>query len=312
MKDKLKRPDYQKMYQILIMRMGRNFNRYVFILLGFHIFDSLLMSLCFMPLGAAPGESGISIANFAVSTVLLFLGSTVSVQLGLGLIKSISRVLKGESFVAADLIYAFSTRKQTKPLKTAVFFAFLFLIASGISAAVIFFNLDFFGGFDLSEFLPAAFLETEGMERAFSLGLSFLGLFLLFCVLVVLPFVFMFCEASDFRNPSVFDSAKKCVGVMSGCFFHYIGFYFFVALKNILIIAICITVQMRLGGGESTIKGIFSSMLGFIAFLHEYTLILKFYVSIPVYWYSILGMNGMLNGSVPSEKNGEDNESPSE
>ncbi|MCQ2249008.1 MAG: hypothetical protein MJZ50_08355 [Treponema sp.] len=309
MKDKLKRPDYKKMYQILIMRMGRNFNRYIFILLGFHIIDSLLASFCIFPLSVDLKERGISVVSFAFSAILLFLGCIVSVQLALGLIKSISRALKGESFVAADLFYAFTTKKETKPLRTAVFFAFLFLIAEGIAAAVVFFNLDFFGSLDLSEFLPAQLLETEGMERAFSIGLSFIGLFLLFCILVVLPFVFMFCEASDFRNNSVFDSAKKCVGVMSGCFFHFIGFYFFIAIKNILIIAICISVQMRFGGSESTIAGIFSSILGFIAFLHEYTLVLKFYVSIPVYWYSILGMNGMLNG--PSESTGT-NESSAE
>lgn len=291
---KLLRPEYNRMYEVMKVKLVKNLSKCIFVLLIFHLVQSFLFSLTLSPLLSAEKNS-ISISTFVFATLSTVFVFFISFQFIYGMISYFTKLILSR----LDIMGVFSSGFRDKTKRAhflSIFFTFIFIIAALLGFTVIYFYKNeilfvvqnYFVEEDMEQ-------ETIKLAKAVSLLSVFCSVFFPTVILLLIPFLFTWNILIDDKKISFFAALKKSCSLMIKNYFHFIGFVFYTCIKNIVFIILLFSINLALGSNNSVITNFISILIGFFAFTQQYTIIAKAYTSIPIYYYSLLSVNGMIN-----------------
>ena len=290
---KLIRPEYRRMQEVVRVRLSQQLSKCVFVLLLFHPVQLFVFSVTMFPMVSTAGSKP---SYLAIGISLLLTGGVVwtSFVFMYGIINFFTKVVLGRRDVMR--VFTSGFRDRTRRSFGA---AFVFSIIFAISAALALFVILTFK--DRIFMLASDYFLDDGTEqqtvnfvRAASLALVFCSVFFVSAIFISIPFLFTWNILLDDKKISVASAIVKSLSLMGRNYFHYIGFVISICLKNVFFIVILVFINSRISSAASSLSTIFSMIIGFFAFIHEYTILAKAYASIPVYYYSLLSVNGMI------------------
>ena len=290
---KLIRPEYRRMQEVVRVRLSQQLGKCVFVILHFHLVQSFVFSVTrsLMVSTACSKPS-----YLAIGISLLLTGGVVwtSFVFMYGIINFFTKIVLGRRDVMR--VFTSGFRDRTRRSFGA---AFVFSIIFAISAALALFVILTFK--DRIFMLASDYFLDDGTEqqtvnfvRAASLALVFCSVFFVSAIFISIPFLFTWNILLDDKKISVASAIVKSLSLMGRNYFHYIGFVISICFKNVFFIVILVFINSRISSAASSLSTIFSMIIGFFAFIHEYTILAKAYASIPVYYYSLLSVNGMI------------------
>ncbi|MDO4505713.1 MAG: hypothetical protein Q4B64_02060, partial [Spirochaetales bacterium] len=279
--------------EVMRVRLGKNLSKCVFIILLFHLVQSFLFSLTMSPVMAG-GTNGLSFSTFALSAVSTDFVFFFSFQFLYGILSFFTKVILARKDVMG--VFSSGLRDRTRRAHfVSVVFTVIMIVAAVIASAVIFFHKQ-----DILDLVAEVFLdpsaEKENVAFASTVGLAavFCAVFFGCGMFLSIPFLFSWNILFDDKKISAPKAMGKSFSLMIGKYFHFIGFVIYACLKNIVFIIIFFGINTMLSARNSIISNFFSMLIGFLAFTQEYTIVAKAYASIPVYYYSLLSENGMI------------------
>ena len=290
---KLIRPEYRRMQEVVRVRLSQQLSKCVFVILLFHLVQSFVFSVTMSPMVSTAGSKP---SYLAIGISLLLTGGVVwtTFVFMYGIINFFTKVVLGRRDVMR--VFTSGFRDRTRRSFGA---AFVFSIIFAISAALALFVILTFK--DRIFMLASDYFLDDGTEqqtvnfvRAASLALVFCFVFFVSAIFISIPFLFTWNILLDDKKISVASAIVKSLSLMGRNYFHYIGFVISICLKNVFFIVILVFINSRISSAASSLSTIFSMIIGFFTFIHEYTILAKAYASIPVYYYSLLSVNGMI------------------
>ena len=290
---KLIRPEYRRMQEVVRVRLSQQLSKCVFVILLFHLVQSFVFSVTMSPMVSTAGSKP---SYLAIGISLLLTGGVVwtSFVFMYGIINFFTKVVLGRRDVMR--VFTSGFRDRTRRSFGA---AFVFSIIFAISAALALFVILTFK--DRIFMLASDYFLDDGTEqqtvnfvREASLALVFCFVFFVSAIFISIPFLFTWNILLDDKKISVASAVVKSLSLMGRNYFHYIGFVISICFKNVFFIVILVFINSRISSAASSLSTIFSMIIGFFAFIHEYTILAKAYASIPVYYYSLLSVNGMI------------------
>ena len=290
---KLIQPEYRRMQEVVRVRLSQQLSKCVFVILLFHLVQSFVFSVTMSPMVSTAGSKP---SYLAIGISLLLTGGVVwtTFVFMYGIINFFTKVVLGRRDVMR--VFTSGFRDRTRRSFGA---AFVFSIIFAISAALALFVILTFK--DRIFMLASDYFLDDGTEqqtvnfvRAASLALVFCSVFFVSAIFISIPFLFTWNILLDDKKISVASAIVKSLSLMGRNYFHYIGFVISICLKNVFFIVILVFINSRISSAASSLSTIFSMIIGFFAFIHEYTILAKAYASIPVYYYSLLSVNGMI------------------
>lgn len=291
-KEKLKNPEYKRMYQVLRERLAKNIARSVLLLLLFNVMLSFLLTSGFSPAMLFNGSG----AGYAISFVFTSLILIVVFTLAYGIVADFTNVVLGKRNSPGGIFSGFF-EKSKRIFYASVFFTLVVFLVACISAALIFVFKEKI--ISCSSFFSQAFsnenlnqLDSEKIAKAFTVALFYTVIFFFVFVFCFLPFIFVWNAFLENKKINLKDAIKKSLFIIRGRYFHYMGFVIFVCLKNFAVLFAAVFLNAVLSGKNNFI----SLLLGFYAFLQYYTILSKVYYCIPIYYFSFLSVNGMIGG----------------
>ena len=294
---KLIRPEYRRMQEVVRVRLSQQLSKCVFVILLFHLVQSFVFSVTMSPMVSTAGSRP---SYLAIGISLLLTGGVVwtSFVFMYGIINFFTKIVLGRRDVMR--VFTSGFRDRTRRSFGA---AFVFSIIFAISAALALFVILTFK--DRIFMLASDYFLDDGTEqqtvnfvREASLALVFYSVVFVSAIFIFIfisiPFLFTWNILLDDKKISVASAIVKSLSLMGRNYFHYIGFVISICLKNVFFIVILVFINSRISSAASSLSTIFSMIIGFFAFIHEYTILAKAYASIPVYYYSLLSVNGMI------------------
>lgn len=280
------------MYEVMRVRLAKVLSKCVFIILLFHLSQSFLFSITLSPAMAAGGKMNYFALVFSsVSTAFVFFLSFLFLY---GIISYFTKVILARKDVMR--VFTSGLRDKTKRAHfVAAAFSCLFILAAVVAFTVVLkFRDEIYlvasTYYDQDE-TPE---ETVRLIKAFSLAIVFCIIFFVSALVVSIPFLFSWNILFEDKKISAARAMAKSFSLMSRNCFHFVGFVIYCCFKNVVFIALLFVINMYLSKSESFISNFVSMLVGFFAFVQEYTIIVKAYCSIPVYYYSLLSVNGMV------------------
>lgn len=289
------------MYEVIRVRLGKNLGKCIFALLLFHLGQSFLYSFTLSPLMVS-GRGGVP----AYGTVAFSLVSTLCVVfLSFMFLYGILNFFTKTILARRDVMRVFSSGfrdKTRRAKKLSLFFTFIFAVCASLGTIVIMRFRGHIAGIVVSNAdsygIPA---ESLDFAKAIALAVVFCGVFFIAMLLLVLPFLFSYNVLFDDKKITVAGALKKSAVYMIPKFFHFIGFVIYVCIKNVIFISIIFAMNMYVSRSQSMIANLFSMLLAFFAFTQEYSIVAKAYASVPVYYYSLLSVNGLVDSGKRNE-----------
>lgn len=290
---KLIRPEYRRMQEVVRVRLSQQLSKCVFVILLFHPVQLFVFSVTMFPMVSTAGSKP---SYLAIGISLLLTGGVVwtSFVFMYGIINFFTKIVLGRRDVMR--VFTSGFRDRTRRSFGA---AFVFSIIFAISAALALFVILTFK--DRIFMLASDYFLDDGTEqqtvnfvREASLALVFYSVVFVSAIFISIPFLFTWNILLDDKKISVASAIVKSLSLMGRNYFHYIGFVISICLKNVFFIVILAFINPRISSAASSLSTIFSMIIGFFTFIHEYTILAKAYASIPVYYYSLLSVNGMI------------------
>lgn len=294
---KLIRPEYRRMQEVVRVRLSQQLSKCVFVILLFHPVQLFVSSVTMFPMVSTAGSRP---SYLAIGISLLLTGGVVwtSFVFMYGIINFFTKIVLGRRDVMR--VFTSGFRDRTRRSFGA---AFVFSIIFAISAALALFVILTFK--DRIFMLASDYFLDDGTEqqtvnfvREASLALVFYSVVFVSAIFIFIfisiPFLFTWNILLDDKKISVASAIVKSLSLMGRNYFHYIGFVISICLKNVFFIVILAFINPRISSAASSLSTIFSMIIGFFTFIHEYTILAKAYASIPVYYYSLLSVNGMI------------------
>lgn len=298
-KKKFNCPEYKRMHEVLKVRLGEHLWKSVLMIFLFNVLVSFLLTAGLSPAMMLTGR--LAYAGYALSAAFTFLMVAVIFSLSYGMISQFTDNALGRKKYGTRLFLAFS-EPSDRVLKACVFFSSVATAIAVLSAAAMaFFKEPALAEF--SRFLPAALgNEAPDEETVKALKALFLAFAycIIFCVLFAfsfLPFIFVWNAFLEDKKIRFFGALKKSILIVKGRYFHYMGFVLFSCIKNILMLAAASALQFFISQQDGSTLGFVSVLLGFFAFMQYYTVLSKLYYCIPIYYYSFLSVNGLIDAA---------------
>lgn len=290
-KEKLKNPEYKRMYQVLRERLARNTAHTILLLLLFNVILSFLLTSGFSPAMIFNGFAG-----YAFSVVFTFLILIVVFTILYGIVADFTGIVLGKKISSGGIFCGFF-EKSKRIFYSSVFFTLIVVFVAFVSAALIFVFKEKI--ISCSDFFAEAFstgdlsrIDSEKIAKSFALALFYTAFFFLIFAFSFLPFIFVWNAFLEDKKISLKNAVAKSLFIIHGRYFHYLGFVIFVCLKNFAVLFIAVFFNAIISEKNNFI----SLLLGFYAFIQYYMILAKIYYCIPVYYFSFLSVNGMIGG----------------
>ena len=290
---KLIRPEYRRMQEVVRVRLSQQLSKCVFVILLFHLVQSFVFSVTMSPMVSTAGSKP---SYLAIGISLLLTGGVVwtTFVFMYGIINFFTKVVLGRRDVMRVFTSGFRDRTR-RSFGSAFVFSIIFAISAALALFVILTFKDRIFMLASDYFLDdGTEPQTVNFVRAASLAVVFCFVFFVSAIFISIPFLFTWNILLDDKKISVASAIVKSLSLMGRNYFHYIGFVISICFKNVFFIVILVFINSRISSAASSLSTIFPMIIGFFAFIHECTILEKAYASIPVYYYSLLSVNGMI------------------
>ncbi len=288
----LLKPDYGRMYGVMCEGLKRNLGKAISYLFIFEFLYAFASSVCLFPVSGKKLDFSMRNVNLLVTVGLFFILSIFSFMIVSGLNRVFTCMSRNIKYSFHDIFSCFQNDFKRSFYISTVFALILigaifcvFYIYLMNRTAIDGFMTDYFKLLDTQEFELVDFV-VKSVSVVLLSGTIFL--------LVALPFMFVWNILSDYDTLGAFVSLKNSFVLMVPRYFHFIGFVIFSVFKNVFFIVVLFTINSMIA--ESALY-ILSIGIGFLIFLQQYTIFSKIMISLPIYYYSLLSLNGMLPSS---------------
>ncbi|WP_407399513.1 hypothetical protein [Treponema sp.] len=300
---KLMRPEYRRMYEVMRLRLGKNLSKCVFIILIFNLLQSFLFGLTLSPI-VVSFKTEVNPVNFVFSALSTSFVFFFSFQFLYGIISYFTKLMLARRDVMGVFTSGLNDRTKRAHFVSMIF-SLIMVVSALLAAAFVVLNKERILAVGM-EFVESDTEEALTLINSASIFLVFCAIFFICGILLSVPFLFSWNILIDDKKISAVGALLKSFSLMVRNYFHYIGFVIYACFKNVMFVLIFFGINLNLSGKDSVAANLCAMLLGFLAFIQQYTIIAKVYTSIPIYYYSLLSVNGMIS----SEKN--ENESSSE
>src|SRR5574344_891229 len=291
-KQKLQKPKYRIMLAVLDQCARKNVNKAVFAILLYAIIQSLIFSISMVPMLLAEEGSGIQISEqnlqmpstptIAITLILAFIAAVLIIMMNYGLFVIMARMVEKKYVTIGYLFSGFTDRPRI--MKASMLYAVILSFGTIICAALI------------AVFQPQAqaFITNKGLTTAVEL----LALvYLLLLVILLLPFVFVWMLLYTDKNLTPLKAFSISIRLRFGHVFHFIGVIFASGGINLLIaIGLSVAVYAIPTDASSPLQ-VLSVFLSMIAFVTEYIAMVRMYLAVPIYFFSLTGVMHVHSGT---------------
>ncbi|HAZ96103.1 MAG TPA: hypothetical protein DCW73_02410, partial [Treponema sp.] len=260
-KEKLKNPEYKRMYQVLRERLAKNIARSVLLLLLFNVMLSFLLTSGFSPAMLFNGSAIGYVISFVFTSLILIVVFT----LAYGIVADFTNIVLGKKNSSGGIFCGFF-EKSKRIFYSSVFFTLVVVFVAFVSAVLLFIFKEKI--ISCSSFFSEVFsnenlnqLDSEKIAKAFTLALFYTAIFFFVFVFCFLPFIFVWNAFLENKKIDLKNAIRKSLFVIRGRYFHYLGFVIFVCLKNFAVLFVAVFLNAVLSGKNNFI----SLLLGFYA-----------------------------------------------
>ncbi len=297
---KLKRPEYKKMYEVVKQNLAPYYSRGILEILVVSFFKYFLVFFALSPILKASLSQTVStqtyLFSFIFSAILVFLARIICEILNFGLVIYFSNAIVSKNAKFSDCFSAFS-KFSSHPYKIGTIFALISTFALLIDFILLFAFKNFFT-FDFSSIDFSLEINQQNLQDIFMNYYPKIMILVLVFALVYYAikmfFVFTWSVLRDFSSESTKRIFQKNFMMIHRNYFHFIGFNFYINLKNLAILIACSALQFAIPENLAQRLELLSVVLNFVVFIEEFTILAKIYSSIPIYYYSLLSVNDLI------------------
>lgn len=296
---KLKRPEYKKMYEVVKQNLSPYYSRGILEILIVSFFKYCLVFFALSPLLKASLSQTVSsqtyLFSLIFSAILVFLVRIICEILNFGLVIYFSNAIVSKNAKFTDCFSGFN-KFSSHPYKIGTIFALISTLALLVDFILVFSFKDFFS-FDFPAEVNAQNIQDVFANSVMNYYPKMMILILVFALIyyaIKIFFVFTWSVLRDFSSESTKQIFQKNFMMIHKNYFHFIGFNFYINLKNIAILAACYVIQLVIPENVAQKLELLSIVLNFIVFIEEFTILAKIYSSIPIYYYSLLSVNDLI------------------
>ena len=296
---KLKRPEYKKMYEVLKQNLSPYYSKGILEILIVSFFKYCLVFFALSPLLKASLSQTVSsqtyLFSLIFSAILVFLARIICEILNFGLVIYFSNAIVSKNAKFTDCFTGFN-KFGSHPYKIGTIFALISAFAILIDFVLVFSFKDFFS-FDFPAEINHQNIQDVFANSVMNYYPKMMILILVFALIyyaIKMFFIFTWSVLRDFSSGKTKQIFKKNFMMIYRNYFHFIGFNFYINLKNIIILIVCYVIQFALPQNIAEKLELLSVLLNFIVFIEEFTILAKIYSSIPVYYYSLLSVNDLI------------------
>ena len=278
-----KKPSYKIMLAVLDQCSKKNLMKAVFSIFAYSIIESVIFILTMIPFVGSMTSSGTSItAAVSVSTkiyvltlVLFIIACVVIMMLNYGLTVVMSRMVEKNYVTIGHLFSGFKSDKRI--LKAGIIFTFLFALGTVITVALLLaFNIK----------IDATSLTDENL---YSTVVVVFCIFSLTMLVLLLPFVFVWVILYTDKKIKPFAAFKKSFKLLFSHVFHFIGFVLISGGINLIITIVVTVLSSFIPSNASSAMQLLSFFLSMVVFVAQYIALVRMYMALPIYFYSIEG-----------------------
>lgn len=291
------RPDYNRMYEVMKRTLAP--------FLGTLTFSVMLSEIIPFVLVSVLSAVTISVASFAVSSVLfcvsMILTMFVSLSLVVCTINQASKITLGKGTSISTFFEPFFTKGKSLFSATAIL-ALVQIVSFLVVFAAIMANREFFS--PALKVFEKEIVSVEALQNDLASIMPYyfvsIALYSVVGCALSIPFLFVWNVKETEKNISFLGAVKKSASILMPNYFHYVGFNFYVVFKNLLVIAVLVGINSLVS--RVSFLAFFSLVAGFLILLQQYTVISKIIDCVPVYYYSYMSVNGLLNSPERSDE----------
>ena len=282
MKDKKKKimPDYRYMHVHLNQCLRQNMSKALFSVLLYFGITAFIYSVALFP-SVMLSEESVSINSIAcnvLSIILVILCTVVKNMMNYDLNAMVTNMVNKDYVTMGFLFIAFRD-KSKRALKSSLIFTGIYIVVSLAVCA---------GFFILSDNIFTQDLSQKELYGKMMMTACVL-IFVLF--IFISPFIFVNIILHSQKNLKVRDAFRLSFKMMMTHYFHAIGFALYAGGKDLIVLIVCNVISIFIpSGDETSIYATISMLLSFIAFVAEYKAIVRIYVAVPIYYYSLVGI----------------------
>jgi len=277
MNKKNKNPDYKYMHVYLNQCVKKNMGKAMISVLIFAFLQAFIYVLAILPISMTILQDNNSIILTIVSFVFIVAANLLCNMINYGLNVLITRMVEKKYVTLGYLFFGF--RNNTKKVfKASLVFTFIYsIVILTVSVLMVVFS---------SSLLPL----FQEYTNVFAIIMTLVVFILLF--IFISPFAFVYINIYSQPNTTVKEAFRLSRKIMFSHYFNAIGFLFYCGGLDLLIaIAVnIINVVIPSDDNVNTALSFISAILGFIGFVCEYRALVNMYVSVPIYYYSIMGI----------------------
>ncbi len=247
-------------------------------------------SLDFFELFSQLSSVELSARTKMLTIVFSFIFRVVSEVLIFGLIAFFSDVVFSKRISTRKIFSGFS--RGTSVFLLSVFYALIAFVVFGISFCVFYFKY---------KGLSDSFSYDFESVKDFALFVLKFSPYVLLPVLVIFVINIFFIFSRNILNNradiSFLTALKQAFNLMKNNFFHFIGFNFYTTWKNALVYVAANLIIIFIPENIMSKITFVSFFLNALIFIQQYMILVKVFIDIPIYYYSILGVNGLLDNT---------------
>ena len=293
MKDEIRtlRPQYKIMRMILNQCDRLNRGKAIITLVVCTIIQSLLLSFSTgffvrksVPGGGLENMLGDSFGPLSLHSIigmilLLFIAMTVCEILNYGLQVTCARMVE-KSYVTLGYLFNGFREKKGRVLRMAAFYTLLsFIFGFGL----VFLVLYFFKLYQTS----GSSIDENTIRTFIVLGTGIYAL-----ILLILKLVFAFVYLILYRRPDcgVFRSIAISARLVFTQVFHFVGFLFYAAGKDLIALLVISIVMSLIPTDAHSSMGFLSMLLSCMQIVSQFRVLVRINLALPIYFYSMTGV----------------------
>jgi len=282
----LENPEYYKMLTVTRSAVQKNLGKAYLAAIVLMLIKGAVNYFCARPLSFAAASTMPGASLIVLYVFVLIVLQFVTGLLTYGMIKVCTDMILNRAAYVKTVLFGFN-RKDAWKLSafTTLLYFISIAVTVGISIPVI---LYIFKRYGLS--------FSSGHVFSFTV-LAVTALLFIINIAVNLPFMFAVNIALENDGISLKESLRRSFEFLKGRMIHFAGFAVYSVIKNAGIICACIFVTLALPA--------VASLLEFIVIIEVLSIVLKLYFSVPVYYYSLLAVNGLLKKDNPDSRDTE-------
>jgi hypothetical protein len=150
----------------------------------------------------------------------------------------------------------------------------------------------------LTFLVPEEYYASWNSRKIIMIVLGIYFALLLIFYFIEIFFAFLKNIIIQYKSINIISAFKLCSKLIFGKLFHFIGFCFYVSWKNILIYLLATIIIYLIPDKVFVAISFIMFFFNFVLWINEYMILVKFNISLPIYYYSLLAVNKMINNNV--------------